>query len=106
MFLYRKLILMHPRHSKDNQGNGACKTDGGGRSGVCKTIGKEINKFFVRLAFLTKKKTNHLIFIYNFVNQQDFQGRMQRQGRQEGNPHRRAKAPCTTTVGQPKTERI
>ena len=31
---------------------------------------------------------------------------MQRQGRQEGNPHRRAKAPCTTTVGQPKTERI
>lgn len=106
MFLYRKLILMHPRHSKDNQGNGAYKTDGGGRSGVCKTIGKEINKFFVRLAFLTKKKTNHLIFIYNFVNQQDFQGCMQRQGRQEGNPHRGAKAPCTTTVGQPKTERI
>lgn len=101
MFLYRKLILMHPRYSNDNQGNGAYKTD----SGVCKTIGKEINKFCVRLAFLTKK-TNHLIFIYNFVNQQDFQGCMQRQGRQEGNPHRRAKAPCTTTVGQPKTERI
>ena len=47
---------MHPRHSKDNQGNGAYKTDGGGRSGVCKTIGKEINKFFVHSVFLTKKK--------------------------------------------------
>ena len=53
---------MHPRHSKDNQGNEACKTDGGGRSGVCKTIGKEINKFFVRLAFLTKKKNKSPYF--------------------------------------------
>lgn len=105
MFLYDKLIWVYPRYSKDNQGNEACKTNGGERIGMCKTTGKEINKFCVRLAFLTKK-TNRIIFIYIFVNQPDFQGCMQKLERQEGNPHRRAKASCTTTVGQPKTERI
>ena len=54
---------MHPRHSKDNQGNEACKTDGGGRSGVCKTIGKEINKFFVHSVFLTKKNKSPYFYL-------------------------------------------
>lgn len=54
---------MHPRHSKDNQGNEACKTDGSGRSGMCKTIGKEINKFFVRSVFLTKKNKSPYFYL-------------------------------------------